>query len=318
MKRAFTMVEIIVVIVIMGILSAGTLVSIKHLYTRAAKSGKINAFSVTSDVALNQISSMLYDRVPSTVIGYNSTTGNFESIYDIDTGFTILEWIGYAKEALNARQYSGFIDMNGSDRGNIVLRSDTNSSDLNTTEYHKFGISYNYANPNNANVTALIFAGSFDSGASTSDFNSSFGWHGNDHNLTYDITNMNDTIITLATRPNEIYAKYYLVDSAYAVARGADINRTSTCITDLNVSNNDINDTLFLFYNYRPWRGETFCADIDDNNGTREGNVTILAQHVTAFRTGIINDSIYFDMTMSQQIRGTENNVTVSKQKVVF
>ncbi len=315
-KKAFTMVEIIVVIVIMGILSMGTLISIKHLYTRAAKTNAITSFSANSEILLNQISSLLYDRVPMSAIGYDAKSSNFKSIYDIDNNFTVLEWIGVASEALKARDYSGFIDMDASDRDtNTTVSYDVNKSDLNTTEFKKFGISYTYANPNDANVTALIFAGSFDSGVlSSKDFNSSFGWHGNKHDIIYDITKIEDDNITLATRPKEIYEKYYLVDSAYAVARGKDVN-ISTCRTKTRA---DTDDTLYLFYNYRPWKNETFCADLIETNGTRDGNVTILAQNVTAFKAGLINDSIYFDVTLSKKIIGNDNNVTISKQKVVF
>ncbi len=317
LKRAFTMVEIIVVIVIMGILSLGTLVSIKHLYLRAAKTDAINTFSSNSQIVLNQISMLLYNRVATSVIGYNSSSRDFQSIYNLDNSFTVLEWIGTASEALKRRDYSGFMDLDASDKNSRTLVSfDIKANDLNTTEYDKFGTSYVYSNPNSGdkNITALIFAGAFDTGAIDGDFNNSFGWHGHGHNLIHDITKIKDNNITLSQKPKEIYEKYYIVDSAYAVARGQDIN-ISTCRAKTDI---DSDDTLYLFYNYRPWKGETFCGDKDDNNGTREGNVTVLSKNVTAFKTGMLNDSIYFELTMSKKIRGSDNNVTISKQKVVF
>ncbi len=306
MRKAFTMVEIIVVIVIMSILSLGTLVSIKHLYLRAAKTDAINTFSSNSQIIVNQISMLLYDRVATSVIGYDPSNGNFESIYNLDDNFKVLEWIGTASEALKRRDYSGFIDLDASNKDSIKLVSfDINASDLNITEKEKFG-SYNQ------NDTTLIFAGAFDTGVIDGDFNNSFGWHGNDHNLTYDISGINDNNITLSLRPQEIYEKYYIVDSAYAIARGQDIN-ISTCRAKTDI---DTNNTLYLFYNYRPWKGETFCADPNGNG--QEGNVTVLSKDVTAFKTGMLNDSIYFELTMSKKIRGSDTNVTISKQKVVF
>ena len=305
-KKAFTMVEIIVVIVIMGILSLGTLVAVKHLYLRAAKTDAINTFSSNSQIVLNQISMLLYNRVATSVIGYNPSSRDFQSIYnlDLDGNFTVLEWIGTASEALKKRDYSGFIDLDASDKNSKTLVSfDVNVNDLNTTEYDKFGPNADFA---------LVFAGAFDTGVIDGDFNNSFGWHGNDHNLTYDISGINDNNITLSLRPQEIYEKYYIVDSAYAIARGQDIN-ISTCRVKTDI---DTNNTLYLFYNYRPWRGETFCADPNGNG--QEGNVTVLSKNVTAFKTGMLNDSIYFELTMSKKIRGSENNITISKQKVVF
>lgn len=148
-----------------------------------------------------------------------------------------------------------------------------------------------------------------------SDFNNSFGWHGNNHTLIYDITNITDTNITLATTPHEIYEKYYLVDSAYAIARGKDVN-ISTC-TGYTSTKNDTNSTLYLFYNYRPWKHETFCGD-KSIGGLRDGNVTMLSKETRGFEVGLINDSLYFNLTLERHIRGSENNVTISKQKVVF
>jgi len=306
--KAFTLVEMIISIVILGILSAGTFVAIKHLYLRVAKSKAMSELSFDSQIVVDQISALLYDRVPSSVIGSNDANGNdFNSIYAIDNNFTILEWIGISSEALRAGYYSGFVDLDKSDKdNNIIVSYDINNTELNTTICNKFDIGnydYNHLNNNDINATALMFAGSFDTG-NINDINTSFGWHKKSHDLIYNITKIDDTNITLATKPNEIYEKYYLVDSAYAIARKKDINFTCR-----NVDNrDDNNNTLYLFYNYRPWRNKTFC----------DGNVTILSKESKAFEVGIVNDSIYFNLTLERKIKGSDNNVTISKQKVVF
>ena len=319
-KKAFTLIEMIFVIVIMGILSVGTFSFLNHIYKRSAKTKIITDLSFSSQVVVDQISALLYERIPLSVIGYKPSDRTFVSIYDLDGTYPVLEWIGYASEALKAGEYSGFVDMDASDRDTNTLHSfSIANSELNTTEYKKFGIAYNYNSPNDANVTAIIFSGSFDDGSINSDFNNSFGWHGHDHNFTYDITKIDSSSnITLAKRPQAIYEKYYLADSAYAIARGENINQTVNCIKDLNISNDDINNTLFLFYNYRPWKGETFCADVDDNKGKREGNATVLSYNVGGFKSGLINNSIYFELTTSKRVKGTKNDINISKQKVLF
>ena len=308
MKKAFTLVEIITTIVILGILSAGTLVSIKHLYLKVAKTKTLSDLSSDSQVIVDQISSLFSERVPSTVIGYKKD-GSFETIYNLNSIYNIIEWIGVASESFKSGYYSGFVDLNASDKNSLTLSSpNINISGINNTMHNKF----------NANLRdiALMFAGSFDNGLLTlsNDFNNSFGWHGNNHNQIYKISNISSNSITLATSPKEIYEKYYLVDSAYAIARGDDIDLNATCIKDLNQSDN--NNTLFLFYNYRPWEGHTFCAD--PNGSGQDGNVTILSKNVKGLEFKLINNDILFNLTLEKKVRGSQNSIIVSKQKVVF
>ena len=318
MRRGFTLIEIIITIVILGILSAGTFVSLQHLYIRSAKSKALSDLSLESQVIVDQISSLLYDRVPSSVIGYDGVSG-FESIYLLTKTFTILEWMGIASEAHKLRAYSGLVDMNRSAKPSLYA-SDINSSLLTQMLLKKFLTV-------STTDLGLVFAGSFDDGGSGTDVSTAFGWHGdNTRNILHSIANVSDNNITLVntTSLHEIYEKYYLVDSAYAIARGAHIKQDALCISALNISSQDINNTLFLFYNYRPWKsvGYTFCADtntsIPDPDLRRDGNVTVLGKDVSSFEAGVVNGVIYFNLGMERKIRGADNNVTVSKQKAVY
>ncbi|MDD3325266.1 MAG: type II secretion system protein [Sulfurospirillaceae bacterium] len=315
-KKAFTLLEMIVTIVILAILSTGIFVSLKHLYIRSAKTKAMSNLSLDSQVISEQISALLYDRVPLSVIGYDGTTG-FESVYDLSITYPVLEWIGLARESFKKRDFSGFVDMDGSSeiQKRISTPKALNQQHILDTLSAKFGGEHTIAT---SDSIRLVFSGSFDDALvfSSADFNNSFGWHGNLRSKIYDFTILNDGNITLAIKPNEIYEKYYLADSAYAIARGVDVD-ISTCkdINDSNISTD--NNTLFLFYNYRPWKGETFCGD-KGIKGAKYGNATILSQNASGFEAGVINGTLYFSLTLSKEIKGSENNVTISKQKVVF
>ncbi len=299
MRRAFTMVELIMTIVIMGILAGGAYISLAALYTKSAKSKAISELSFDSTLISSQISALLSHRVPSTVIGYDSNNSTFESIYNYSDKYTVFEWIGTDFDSYMAGDFSSFIDFSKSDRdANMLYSPNTKMQDVNST--------------------ALIFAGAYDDGSVVygDDFNDSFGWHGNSHNLIFDINeSSSDENITLIQKPSKIYEKYYLLKSAYAIARYEDIKQDATCIDDLNVTLGD--KTLFLFYDYYPWKGKTFCAD---NSGDINGSVTILSNEVKGFEVDFVNGNLQFNLTLEREIRkkGKNLKIQISKNKVVF
>jgi prepilin-type N-terminal cleavage/methylation domain-containing protein len=292
MKRsAFTMVELIMTIVIMGILAGGTYISLSQLYTKSAKTKAISELSFDTTLIANQISALLSHRVPATVIGYDSNRSEFVSIYNIEKEYNTLEWIGTDFERYKAEKYSGFVDFAKSDKDiNMIFSPDT--SDINSS--------------------ALIFAGSFDEGSVVygSDFNNSFGWHGNSSNKIFEInsTSTGDKL-GLITKPSKIYEKYYLLKSAYAIAKYDNNISSCTSISNSNITATD--KSLLLFYDYYPWKGETFCDD---------AKVTILSNEASGFEVDFVNGNLQFNLTLERDIRkrGRDLKVEISKQKVVF
>lgn len=290
MKRSgFSMVELVTTIVLMGILSGGTYISLSKLYTKKNKAKAISELSFDSSRIANQISALLSYRVPSTVIGYDMSTGAFESIYTMSQQYGVLEWISQDFENYRAKHYSGFIDFDASDAtANMLFSPDTNITKI----------------PD----AALLFAGSFDEGSVgySSDFSESFGWHRHNATQVFTINNAStDENLTLDTKPDTIYEKYFLASSAFAIARAEDVN--ATCRASLDTED----DTLLLYYNYKPWLGETFCDD---------ANVTILSNEASGFEIDFINGNLQFNITLEREIRkpGKNLSVKISKEKVVF
>jgi prepilin-type N-terminal cleavage/methylation domain-containing protein len=292
MRRAFTLIEIIITIAITGILSVGMFKAFEAITLRSEKAKILSTLSIDSQTALDQISILLYNRAPMSVVGFNKNESRPYPSLNTATNKTIIEWLGLASESYLAGDYSGFVDMNRSVSPTLYTPETTKTS-IENTQSAKWG-SFNWTNNN----LALVFSGTFDEGTPT----------------VYPISMSTDNAITFSsTVPTTIYEKYNLVDTAYAVARGADIDKTATCITALGISSTAIDNTLFLFYDYRPWKGESFCAD----NTNKTGKVSVLATNVNAFRAQTINGTIRLAIDTNRTVRGG-NPVRLSKQKVVF
>ena len=299
MRRGTTLIELIFVIVIISFLATGSFKAMQAILVREYKAKQQTNLSLESQIVVNQISNYLKDRIVYSTIGYDPGDGSFEYIGDLTDSKPVLEWIGRDSDDYLDKQYSGFFDMATKD-GNKVTSYDINGSAIDISK------------------VALIFSGSFDRSQSDSgDEHSSFGWHGSDRNDTFTISSIHDQNIDINTTspnptPKFLYEKYFLVNSAYAIARGEDINQSANCIKNLNLK--DINNTLFLFSNYRPWKGQTFCAD---NNGTKDGNVSVLMQNVDGFNFSEVDYTIRIILDINKSIRGA-NPVHFSKMKVVF
>ena len=316
MRRSVTLIELIFVLVIISFLSVATFKALHALAIRSYKAREITRLSLEAQMVVDQIAQYLSARVPATVIGYSPSDGKFEYIGDLTTDRPILEWYGRAIEAYKEGNYSGFVDMAASDKESRILVSpDSDGDALANTTGAKFGISGDIYNDH---YVELIFAGAYDRGSLQSDYDNAFGWHGGEAKSIYEISMDNDGNITItdSIQPHYIYERYFIVDSAYAIARGADIDKNAPCIANLGISDRDIDDTLFLFYNYRPWRGKTFCADPQGSG--QAGDVAILMQHVAGFSFWQEDRTIRIDLDIQEDIRGSDVNVSLSKQKVVF
>lgn len=277
MRRGYTLIEIIITIAITGILSIGMFKALQAITLRSEKAKALSTLSLDSQSALDQIASLLYDRAPmflkactneSDCVPFDETT----------TNKTIIQWYGLASESYLALDYSGFVDMNQSIKPNLYTPN-TDLTKVLQTQKDKWGASFTLSD------MALIFSGSFDEGSA------------HEYNISASALN---TITLTGALPDVIYEKYNLIDSAYAVTRKQ--NAVCSSVAGLN------DNTLLLFYNYRPWKGENFC----------NGDVTILSSDVNAFRAQILNGTIRLSLDLNRTIRGSATPVHVSKQKVVF
>ncbi len=297
MRKAATLIEMIFVIVIISLLASGSFKAMQAILVREYKAKQLTNLSLESQIVVNQISNYLRQRIVYSTIGYNPNDESFEYIGNLIDSKPVLEWIGRTNDLYLNKIYSGFFDM-ATKTGTKIASYGIIGADIDT------------------GTTALIFAGSFDRSQSDSaSINSSFGWHESNRDDTFDISISDQNISIDNPTPKFLYEKYFLVDSAYAIARGEDIDQNAPCITNLGLKSQDTNSTLLLFSNYRPWKGETFCAD---KQGTSQvGNVSVLMQNVDGFNFSEVDYTIRIILDINKTIRGA-HPVHFSKMKVVF
>jgi prepilin-type N-terminal cleavage/methylation domain-containing protein len=283
-KKAFTLVELVMAIVIMGIIAMISTDIIVKMYDGYIRSNTVNSLQSQINQTLTIIEKRLKYRVKdSSVSSINGNVSTYKKLNDISVSpsHNILEWIGYDNEGFarvrngtNIFGWSGLIDLDN---------TDTNKAQFITT-----GSDLDYVNDN---IKALS-NGSIDLDNALSGKNAAaiMRCKYNMPPSTYGYTNpsYHDTTVILAvqkgandklyveqpTNTKEYCEQYYLAWSAYAIVpEGAD--------------NNDFN--LTLKYNYQPWEGETYTSDATS---------VLLAQHVTTFRFIQLGNTIRIKLCM--------------------
>jgi len=286
MRRGYTLIEIIMTVAITGILAIGMFKAFEAITVRSEKAKILTTFSIDSQSALDQITTLLYERAPMSLFGCTDTT-DCVLLDETTSNKTIIQWYGTESEAYKAGAFSAFIDMNRSIKPVLYSPNTFQSAIENnhTAKWGHWGIS----------DLGLVFAGHLDTGTGGGP---------------YPIESITDNHITLpaTTTVSKIYEKYYLVDSAYAVTRKAEITAMGGCT---NVDSSIDENALILFYDYRPWKTipENFCDD---------AKVAILDTNVTAFSAHYINGTVRLGIEKNRLLRGSPNPIRVSKQKVVL
>jgi len=267
-RSAFTMIELIFVVVILGIIGLMSSDIIFRTYENYAFHRDISDLQSRSKQVLDQISKYLDNSLKSSIAQYNSATPVHRAISEIDfangdvniTNNRFLEWIGKDIESMRGiwsdgenRVYPGY-------SGFANVR-DSNATDIVTTDCN-----LSYIEPVQNAITAqpLALAAGGQRTAIYFVYANSVGtvaqrfWDNNGSSL-FPVSGFTpDTgIITLSEPPGEISENYYLTYSAYGV--------------QLDNAGN-----LFLYWNFRPWNGDSINNDAQQR---------LLMQDVTEFKS---------------------------------
>ncbi len=293
---AFTMVEMIFVIVVLGIVAAIGSGIIAKIYESYIYSNNINTLQAKTELALMKISKYLSFRIKNSVIArkLSPNDNNISSLSTADGTYKILEWIGYDNEGFEGNTtgpgWSGFIDLSSSQTNKTQIK--TSGSHLTYATNVINALSNKEANLSDVNSSvAIIFKGlpnQFDI--------KQYGWNDwsgtKNHNYIFRVQKIAPDILKfIENNASTIYEQYQLVWSAYAI------------VPEGNVSDRN----LTLYYNYRPWMAQKYS----------DGNKSVLLEHVSTFKFKQIGNTIRLKLCIFNPIINDEN-ISFCKEKVVF
>lgn len=305
MKKAFSLMELVFVIVVLGIVASIGSDIISSMYKNYIQTRTSTSLLAQTELVLDQIENRLKERIPTTEVARISDTGAPLRLGagGITADYDVLEWYGNANEAfkgvsLTNPGFSGVVDIRSSANPNLVTsgtRFDLASNIL---------TSLGYGTRPSVREALLFRTGS------SYDINT-LGYNGVSTNDVVKVFQVSNTSfeIEAATRPTRIYEFYYLSHSGYAIIP----NITGTYPN--GVSRDTNNFDLMLRYNYHPWQGQPSST----------GRQVTLAQHVSLFRFSKIGGIIWVKLCLRDPrvegfgtTTGTETLDTVCKTRAIL
>ncbi|WP_459816568.1 prepilin-type N-terminal cleavage/methylation domain-containing protein [Campylobacter concisus] len=318
MKRAFTLLELVVVIVVLGIIAMMSFNAIMNIYSNYFQTRTVNELETQTEIALEQISKRLEHRIKPSVIA-RKPSGEFLALNDsgvnLDAKYEILEFIPYAYEIFNdvisldandhvieqggkAGRYSGYADLAKSSPATGLISPGSNFTtgvvetikDLTCKDDTRNDKCVDFTNKDGGVVA--IFSDVY------YNVQNSFGYK--------DISNLDiakvgvkstdgDTLEISGFGGKQISEQYHLAYTANAIVpeQSTDPKDAANGVFDLN-----------LYYNYRPWMGQ----------GYKNGEKATLAKNVTRFVFTEKNGVIVLKLCM----RAKNSEITICKSKAVY
>ena len=323
MKRAFTLLELVVVIVVLGIIAMMSFNAIMNIYSNYFQTKTVNELETQTEITLEQISKRLEHRIKPSVIA-RKTDGEFLALNDnrvnLDANYEILEFIPYAYEIFNdvisldandnvieqggkEGRYSGYADLAKSSPATGLISPGSNFTtgvvetikDLTCKDDTRNSKCVDFENKDGG-VVAIFYDVYYD-------VQNSFGYKGISN---LDIAKVGvkggqsglngDTLEISGFANKQISEQYHLAYTANAIVpeQSADPKDTANGVFDLN-----------LYYDYRPWMGEKYKPN---------GEKATLAKNVTRFVFTEKNGVIVLKLCM----RAKNSEITICKSKAVY
>lgn len=306
-RSAFSMIELVFVIVVLGIVSSiGASIIAKAFETYVIQKATYNA-SVKTELAAQQIANRLANSVPWTFVA--KAPGDHAGLVVLrespaDNARTVLEWVGIDNDSFSAVTppgWSGYCDISTSDPD----QCDTQGSNPVFTAT----VIQNLSGPTATTASTIADSAVF---FKTDDYNSVIRYSprcigfANDGDTTCAV-GVNTfvagppPILTFDDVIPKIRAEQYALSWSAYTLEPVFVRATpdGTQLHDLN-----------LFYGYQPWENEIY------NGGGRIGSTLI--SNVTVFKFTQLGNTIRFKLCVLQQIgTGGGDVITVCKEKAV-
>jgi len=309
-RSAFTMIELVMVIVVFGIVASIGAEIVASLYTNYLRTRAINQLQSQTEITLEQIAKRLQYRIKDSVRASDDNGTTWSALPSATAGFGIIEWIGISNESFLGEHngtsivpgWSGLIDM------------DSNNTKFATKTLETPGSRLDFANDiikaltNNAVAMdgtagaippAIIFKGiKLGTFANyyppTPTYENNVSCIANNCAANRTTFSLPNGLSNLNGNANgDLYEQYYLVHTAYT-------------LVPVGANANDYN--LTLVYNYQPWAGETYA------NGT----TSVLAEHVSTFRIRQDGDIVRIKLCIHDNNQSGSFDFSACKEKVIY
>ena len=323
-RPAFSMIELIIVMVVLGIVSSISASLIAKVYESYIIQRAMHKASVSTELASTQITNRLTYGIGNSMIARNPTASyrNINSIHSIQNlhlttseiqDFSALEWIGYDNDSFSANAEPGWSSYCDVARSTITTINTPGSTLATATDIIS---SLGAVGGQNTRITdgILIFGGGEYSNFQFYD-PSCMGFVNTLCSSQIEgVTNNTNTITirdnTDSNHHRVLTDRYRLAWSAYILVPGFldDNGDFNIAQTNPNTGTSD----LMLYSNYQPWDGETFL------NGDRN----LIARNVTQFKFYGQGSVVRFKICIREEI-GLDNdadndNLGICKEKVVI
>lgn len=318
-KKAFSMLELIFVLVILGIVASLSSQIIIQVYENYIIQRAVYKVSTKTELVSNQIVNRLAYRISGTTISKNHRAffanranpapwaeedTDWLNLAEVPTGdnYTTIEWIGYDNDGFSAAQQPYWSGIANYEAGSSsVTAMTTPGSDLGSASTLLNTLSQGEVNLNNpAKPAAVLFAENNNFYTGTNTYNPlCMGLIPEDADSNtsciFRVTRNNDTEFNFPDgNPKMVTERYKLAWSAYAIAPH-------------DPDGDGLHD-LMLYYNYQPWNGESYINSQYSST---------LMHNVTVFKFSESGGVIRFKLCASENI-GEDFNVTTCKEKVVI